>query len=1162
MCCRRLVFAVLVLAVFTAASLFGSGVQASRQRLLATSATIKKRQKPTRGRFNSAAQVRAGGYLSPGHHHKLMLDSTDAAGIQRALDDGAVELADYGSFRLFSIDERALGVAAESSRLRDSQDRSLNAIRDDLNVLILRSATIDTTADDAPGTLLAGGSSVTSATPDASQFRLVQFVGPVKSQWLDKLRGAGLEPVAYVPNNGYLVRADADASKRLLQLSRSANAAGESFIQWEGPFEEGYKIHPRLAEQMDTEPLSEVSVAIQIVRSSPSSRRTRPSADIAVRTAVALASSLVGKAYQVGGFTNVRMKILAGAIGRLAAIPGVVNIEPWTPPQLFDEQSSQILANALSDDGKRARSPGFMTWLSSHGFQSRFGFAIDVTDTGVDRGSTEAANLHPDFMDAGGSRLIYARDYTSDLDPSDIGGHGTLNLSIAGGSNLSADKAVHDSDGYGYGIGVAPFALLGSSKIFDSTGRFGLNEPYTVLISEGYQDGARVLSNSWGDGANEYTIDSQEYDTRSRDALPSQPGNQELLICFAAGNSGPGGFVSSLGSAKNVLAVAASESSRTGGTDGCNVRDSDADNVLDLAYFSSGGPLDDGRMKPDIAAPGTHIQGAASQHPDFIGDAVCGRGFGEPYFPDGQTLYTWSSGTSHSTPQVAGAAALARQFLLDHSLQPNTSMIKALLLNTTTYMTGANAGGDLPQEGQGWGLMNIDRAFDAVPKIFVNQTTTFTDSGQEFVVTGEVKDSTKPFRVTLAWTDSPGFSAFAPWVNDLDLEVVASGHVYRGNNFKGAESQIGGVSDTKNNVEAVWLPAGISGSFLVRVRATNIAGDGVPGNLDFTDQDFALVVYNGEKRDVPVAALISVATTAGPDSAVDPGETVSMKVTLTDVAPNALTTGHGTLTTSTAGIVVTGATADFPTITPGQSGESTAFTFTVASSVACGTPIQFALDVSSGGTSSRVVFSVPVGRTQNLELFGDDIEASEANWSHASAFKAKKKKKKKQPIDTWSVSSKKFHSGSHSWFSSDPGSVADAHLDTIQVQLPSDLKNLQLVFFHTFAFEAIGPFGFDGAVLEISTGDAFEDLGPKILSGGYSGTLLLGTDNPLAGRPAWLGGRIGAFQQVVVDLSSFAGKTVTIRFRFGSDETGSGPGWFIDDVVLRGDRVTCVPATE
>jgi len=89
------------------------------------------------------------------------------------------------------------------------------------------------------------------------------------------------------------------------------------------------------------------------------------------------------------------------------------------------------------------------------------------------------------------------------------------------------------------------------------------------------------------------------------------------------------------------------------------------------------------------------------------------------------------------------------------------------------------------------------------------------------------------------------------WVNNLDLELVVGGGatVYRGNNFSGAFSVSNGEPDGKNNVESIILPpdsipAGAEGNFTIVVRATNIAGDGVPGNGIDLDQDFALVAYN------------------------------------------------------------------------------------------------------------------------------------------------------------------------------------------------------------------------------------------------------------------------------------------------------------------------------
>ncbi|MFY9572382.1 MAG: S8 family serine peptidase, partial [Blastocatellia bacterium] len=875
------------------------------------------------------ASIRAGSYRSSGPLHKVVVSKDDHQVLNQAKSSGAIQVSDYGSFTLLVMDEDAIGDAeAQMRNASEEQSTTLSAsayqhaslsVRDDFNVLFLRSGAIDTTAEETPGTFAGIGRSAASqgaqsqsAVSDAqnlSSLRMVQFVGPVKRSWLAQLEASGFEPVAYIPNNGYLVRGDANARAGLMHRNQIAEARGEGFVQWEGPFIEENKIHPALVEAM-AQRSGELTVGVQLALGKGESN---PGDNPEVKRARKLARRVLVDAYGVLNFTNLRMKIDSSQLAALAELPSVVNIEPWTPPQLADERAAQISAGQLTTDLTAAQGPGYAAWLVAHGFSSGFNFAIDVSDTGFDRGFVTADKVHPDFLDANKqSRVLYARDYTSELDPGDVGGHGTINMSIAAGLNMASDNGSRDAGGFNYGLGIAPFALLGSSKIFQSNGAFDLIDPYTKLVSDAYRDGARVSSNSWGEASNTYSIDSQEYDTRVRDAAPDQPGNQEMAICFAAGNAGSLQRILAPGTAKNVISVAAGENSRKDGTDGCNVKDADADSAMDIAFFSAGGDTDDGRVKPDITAPGTHIQGAASQHPDFDGSSVCGEAFGKPYFPIGQTLYSWSSGTSHATPQVAGAAALVRQFLINKGEQPNAALIKALLLNTTTYMTGVRAGGDLPQEQQGWGLMNMNRAFDNTPKIFVNQTNTFTDSGQEFVFTGEVKDSGQPFRVTLAWTDAPGFSGAAPWVNNLDLEVTINGQVYRGNNFVGQNSQPGGDADTKNNVEGVWLPAGTIGTFVVRVGATNIAGDGLPGNGDSTDQDFALVVYNGEKKTVPVMGISGLTLAGRGDAFADPGEEVAVKINLVNLSPVVFSGGQGRLSTSTPQIGMTLNLADFP----------------------------------------------------------------------------------------------------------------------------------------------------------------------------------------------------------------------------------------------------------
>jgi hypothetical protein len=178
-------------------------------------------------------------------------------------------------------------------------------------------------------------------------------------------------------------------------------------------------------------------------------------------------------------------------------------------------------------------------------------------------------------------------------------------------------------------------------------------------------------------------------------------------------------------------------------------------------------------------------------------------------------------------------------------------MTKAFLMNSAAYMSGVGAGGNLPSNSQGMGRMDLGRAFDGVQRLMVDQTQTFDSTGQTFQVTGSVATTSQPFRVTLAWSDAPGPATGSPAVNNLDLEVTINGQTYRGNVFSGANSTTGGAADPRNNAESVFLPAGTSGSFTVTVRAANIAGDGVPGNADTTDQDFALVIYNGASAPPP-----------------------------------------------------------------------------------------------------------------------------------------------------------------------------------------------------------------------------------------------------------------------------------------------------------------------
>jgi hypothetical protein len=144
------------------------------------------------------------------------------------------------------------------------------------------------------------------------------------------------------------------------------------------------------------------------------------------------------------------------------------------------------------------------------------------------------------------------------------------------------------------------------------------------------------------------------------------------------------------------------------------------------------------------------------------------------------------------------------------------------------------------------------------------------------------------------------------------------------------------------------------------------------------------------------------------------------------------------------------------------------------------------------------------------------------------------------------ISAVQSHSPTHAWYVSDDSVVTDTRLRTttpITIHVGSTLT-----FWHRYAFEGNS---YDGSVLELSTnlGITWSDLGSHISINGYNGTIYTGYSNPLGGRAGWTGD-LTDWTQVTVDLSSFAGQEVLIRWRLGSDSSVGDTGWYIDDVQI------------
>ena len=137
----------------------------------------------------------------------------------------------------------------------------------------------------------------------------------------------------------------------------------------------------------------------------------------------------------------------------------------------------------------------------------------------------------------------------------------------------------------------------------------------------------------------------------------------------------------------------------------------------------------------------------------------------------------------------------------------------------------------------------------------------------------------------------------------------------------------------------------------------------------------------------------------------------------------------------------------------------------------------------------------------------------------------------------------------------DPDTISDKYLYWTPGFINSP-EHAVLIFANNYALEE----GFDGGVLEISVdGGPFEDI---ITAGGigigYNGMISTCCGNPLAGRQAWTGNS-GGFVLDGVDLKAFVGHTISLRWRMGSDSSGSGGGWRIDDISIQCEGPTPTP---
>ncbi|TVP60425.1 MAG: hypothetical protein EA351_00655 [Gemmatimonadales bacterium] len=420
-----------------------------------------------------------------------------------------------------------------------------------------------------------------------------------------------------------------------------------------------------------------------------------------------------------------------------------------------------------------------VTALHDAGFFGE-GQLVALCDTGLDLG--DSANLHPTLSHA----PIEAVSYRPSRRWDDPHGHGT---------HLAGCLVGRGDGPEGPWSGSAPGAGLYLQSTYRSHSQPFGNRPPRIegLLRTAWAAGARIHAHGWAErsGGGVYSMAAREID-RVAAELP------ELLIVVAVGNegryAGPGdgpapGTLRSPSTARNALCVGAGKNhrpehsrpfreffeARQGGS-GHAVIHTLPPPLLDdgwslgpdaVAPFSGRGPTQDGRIKPDLIAPGTALLASRSRHPSCIFPTEWGAS-SDPHL-------ALLGGTSGAVPLVAGAAAIARQVLIDEMgvSAPSSALLRAVLLNGADLLHGAR----VPNWNQGWGRLNLAGSLARAPDRSLRVFEEELREGDRFRIDLPMRDDGGPARITLAWTDPPGERL----MSDLDLEVRGDDGVLRGN---------------------------------------------------------------------------------------------------------------------------------------------------------------------------------------------------------------------------------------------------------------------------------------------------------------------------------------------------------------------------------------------
>lgn len=718
-----------------------------------------------------------------------------------------------------------------------------------------------------------------AADATSARYAIVQMHPDRIRAGREALEAKGAEIVGYVPNNAYFVRLNRIG---LDEVKRSPGVRAAEY------YSASYKIDPRLWTDARSTLLQQVAEAgddpnalLDIVEIRGFSGESSAQMEAALRKQVP-SVQITGRSLRPEAMPYVRAGVPRAQLDELlraaSALDAVAYVEPWLPTRVHNAASIGAIQGNLTSSCSGNGAICGNTPMFDHNIMGS-GQIVAVADSGtspwvanfttLDKGAgpltqitlsdnpaptpPAIGNLYPDRKIIG-YWLQPSFGGTGPVDYDLTSGHGTHTSGTVvgdlagtfGSTFLASTPTAHNHE---QADGMAPNAQLLMQDIGGTASTAVYVNDFEGTLNQAYAGGARIHNNSWGSSTEgKYSGNDAEADLTSWH-------NEDMLVVVSAGNDDPGPVqTGSPSNAKNVLSVAAL--GHAGSTA--------------VASYSNRGPAADGRMKPDIAAPGSSVQSARNTSTTSS----------TPVY----TAPIAFSGTSMAAPTISGNAALVRQFFADgfyprgvktpaDAYNPSGMVMKAVLLNGTNPLGAPN----WPNANSGWGRAWLDS------NLWFKTTLTGGDDSRRLRIfertqasglrTGDAAEYTisnvgagQEFRVTLTWFDpeaAPGVALSL--INNLDLEVVGPGNtLYKGNVFSNGVSVPGGNADARDTVEQVRLTAPQAGSYTIRVKGTSVPGIGRP---ETSIQGYAVVASGafGLPDPTPAAAPGSV-TVASNDS--------------------------------------------------------------------------------------------------------------------------------------------------------------------------------------------------------------------------------------------------------------------------------------------------------